>query len=351
MLLTVPDARAQQHAGAESLAAVIELERAPGSQACPDKEAVFRSIRRLFPERPLRESGDAANSTVRAQVTIRPLTPGHEAVLTLLPPRHGKRVIREPDEDCRGLADALALAFMMLVAPSEPTTESEAPSAIAESSAAATSPATPPAPPQKPAEPQKSARAVEPLPASASAARSYRAGVGASLVGGLAVLSEPTWGGAGEVELFHRSGWGLSLQGLRLWAQPAEAEGGSVTLTLWGLLVAPCYRQRLTAAASLDACLRFGVGSQYAEIEGFVAPQSGNFPWQVLVPQISYRQGLLGLEHLLSAFVRLGLVGQLRPQSFSVRLADGSGDLVQIAGAPGLGVMAEIGVIFGTGLF
>ena len=87
-------ARAQAAASAASVEAVIEIERAPGSQACPDKEAVFRSIQRLFPERQFHRGSAGAESTARAHVTIRPLAPGHEAVLTLLPPRHGERVIR-----------------------------------------------------------------------------------------------------------------------------------------------------------------------------------------------------------------------------------------------------------------
>jgi|GEM_PF-1547474 len=345
-------AQAQQRELAAPVEAVIEIEQAPGSEGCPDKEAVFRSIRRLFPEREFRQSSTASGSAATARVSIRPLPPGHEAVLTLLPPRRGQRVIREQDEACRGLADALALAFVMLVAPPDPQAAPESARDRAQPGApAVANPAAAAAPAPKPAELPKSVREPERATPSAAAARSYRAGVGASLVGGVGVLSEPALGTAAEIELFHRRGWGLSLQGMRLWSTPAEAEGGSVTLTLWGLLVAPCYRLRLTAAAGVDACLRFGVGSQHAEVQGFLSPESGNYPWLVLVPQLSYRQGLPGLSERLSGFVRVGLVGQLRPQSFSVRLADGSGENVQIASAPNFGVMAEIGLIFGTRLF
>jgi hypothetical protein len=107
----------------------------------------------------------------------------------------------------------------------------------------------------------------------------------------------------------------------------------------------------LSAAAGFDACLRFGLGSQKAEVKGFISPQSGSYPWLVLVPQLGYRHGFPGMGDLLSGFVRIGLVGQLLPQSFSVRLADGSGDNLQIAGAPRFGVMADVGLIFGTRLF
>jgi hypothetical protein len=106
----------------------------------------------------------------------------------------------------------------------------------------------------------------------------------------------------------------------------------------------------LGASTRLDACLGFGIGSQHADIQGFLSPESGNFPWQVVVPSVSFRQGVPGLSQL-SGFVRVGFVGQLRPQSFSVRRADGSGDNVQIASAPTFGVMTNIGLMFGSGLF
>lgn len=356
-LLAAPNARARPSASDQPvetvIEAVIEVEQAPGSEACPDKEAIFRSIKHLFPERPFRQSSDSSQSTARAHVTIRPLAAGHEAVLTLLAPRHGERVIREEDQDCRGLADALALAFVLLVAPPDARAESQSAGATPQpgAAAAASSPSASAHATQKPAAPEENPRAPERVPESAPAQRSFRAGVGASFVGGLGVLSEPALGAAGELELFHRRGWGLSLQGLRLWSPPAEAEGGSVTLTLWALLAAPCYRQPLTAASSLDACLRFGIGAQYARVEGFVSPQSGNFPWLVLVPELSYRHGIPGLAERLSGFVRIGFVGQLRPQSFSVRLADGSGENAAIANAPKFGVMANLGLIFGSALF
>jgi hypothetical protein len=353
VLLASVNAWAQPNESAEPVEAVIEIEQAPGSEACPDTEAVFRSIKHLFPERAFHQGSTTSESTVRARVKIRPLSPGHEAVLTLLPPRRGERVIREQDQECRGLADALALAFVMLVAPPDSAPESAGPGSASTPDATPTTATadisatkTP-----KPQEKQQGVPVPERVRESKRAARSFRAGFGASLTGGIGVLSEPALGAGGEVELFHERGWGLSVQGLRLWAEPAEAQGGSVTLTLWGLLFGPCYRQRLAGSARLDACLRFGIGSQHADVQGFIAPESGNFPWQVLVPSVAYRQGLPGLGQLLSGFARVGFVGQLRPQSFSVQPADGSGDPLQIASAPKFGVMADIGLMLGTGLF
>lgn len=328
---------------------MIELERAPGSEACPDKEAVFRSIQRLFPEREFRQGSAGSESTARARVVIRPRFPGHEAVLTLLPPRQGERVIREEDADCRGLADALALAFVMLVAPPDSTARSGSAAAESSPSAPPTSQSPEVVPARMPSAPESApvpARAREARPAT----RPFRAGFGASAVGGVGLLSEPALGAGGEVDLFHEWGFGLSLQGLRLWALPSEAQGGSVRLTLWGILLAPCYRHRLGQGALFDACLRFGLGSQHANVQGFEDAQSGNFPWQVLVPSLDYRHGLPGLGERLSAFLRVGFVAQLRPQSFSLR-QEGSGENVPIASAPSFGVMTELGLVFGVGPF
>ena len=343
-LLAPLDARAQATTGGERFEAIIEIERAPGSEACPDKEAVFRSIQRLFPDHEFRQGRrDSAHAT-RAHVSIRPVPEGHEARLSLLPPAHGERVIREKDEECRGLADALALAFVMLVAPPESSAKSEsADEAPKPGSPAAVSAAAPVANASEPSE-RAPERAPEPKRASE---KSYRAGFGASLVGGVGVLSEPALGAGAQVELFHRLGWGLSLQGLRLWALPAEAEGGSVTLTLWGLLVGPCNRQPLSASSALEGCLRFGIGAQHAAVDGFAAAEPGNFPWQVLVPSLSYRHA----AGPLSVFAQVGFVAQLRPQSFSVQQADGSGDTLPIATAPKFGVMTDLGLAFDTAPF
>lgn len=352
-LLSTAIGRARATTAAEPVEAVLEIEHAPGAEACPNADAVFRSMKHLFPEHQFHQTSATSDTTTRARVTIRPLAHGHEAVLTLLPPRHGERVIREDDEDCRGLADALALAFVMLVAPNS------APSAAA--SGKASSPdlreATPsPSDTDEPATKttpalQQLARAPQRVPERRSRVPVFRAGLGASALGGFGLLTEPALGAGGELELSHERGWALSLQGLRLWSLPAEAEGGSVTLTLWGLLGGACYRARLSELASFDACLRFGVGSQQASVRGFASPHSGHYPWQVLVPSVGYRHHLFGSGKLVSGFARLGLVNQLRPQSFSVRRADGSEDPVPIAGAPRFGVMADIGLMFGTGLF
>ena len=342
-------------AAERAMAAVIEIERAPGSEVCPDSESVFRSIARLFPERAFQRSTDVYTSAASARVSIRPLTSGHEARMITLLPRRGERVIVERDQDCHGLADALALAFVMLVqAP-----DSNSPLAVAGATSAASERATPLDPATRdsgsksplPNEATPS-RALVCAPASARApssgariargARRVRTEVDASIVGGYGVLDEPALGAAAGVELYDQSGWGFSLQGVRLWSLPAEVRGGSITFTLWGLLLGPCYRAQLGAASRLDACLRLGVGSQYVAVEQFLTPQPGNFPWLTLTPTLGYG---LGFTESLSGFLRIGPIVQLRSQSFSV--IDGAGAPAPMVAGPSVGVLAELGLNFG----
>jgi hypothetical protein len=314
----------------------IEVERGPGSEACPDAAAVFRSLAKLFPERAFRETSAAASAAASARVVIRALPAGYEAVLSMRAPHTGERVIGEKDQACGGLADALALAFVMLVEP--PEGQVGAPSG-------SSAPALPakPAPPA-PSAPQLNAARPAPDAVAPRGARSFTGNIAASGIGGFGLLSKPAAGAALGIELVHASGWGGALGGMRLWSPPSEAQGGSVRLSLWALLAGPCYERRVRGVSSLDACVRVGVGSQSATVEGFLNSRSPSVPWVIVTPTFGYRLRVAGA---LTGFVRIGPVVQIRPQSFSAREDDGSGRTVQVAGAPKVGVMAELGLLTG----
>ncbi len=310
----------------------IEVERGPGSGACPDAAAVFRSIAKLFPERVFRETADAAGAAASARVVIRALPAGYEAVLSMRAPHAGERVIGEKDQACAGLADALALAFVMLVEPPEGK-------------------AGTPAPPPSPETPAPSAAqpnaAPPPFHATALAprgARSFTGNITAAVVGGFGLLSEPAAGAAVGIEVLHQSGWGGALGAVRLWSPPAEARGGSVRLSAWALLAGPCYERHLLGISSLEACVRVGVGSQSAKVEGFLRSSSPSVLWAIVTPTLGYR---LRAADALTGLLRIGPTVQLRPQSFSAREDDGSGRTVPIARAPNVGVMAELGLLLG----
>jgi len=331
----------------------IDVERGPGSGACPDAAAVFRSIARLFPERSFRETADAASATASARVVIRAVPAGYEAVLSTSAPHAGERLIAEKDPACAGLADALALAFVMLVEPPAGKAASQSGTSVPASTGPPSSPsASAPAAPTKFVAPAPGAANPDAAPGSthvdklgARRARSFIANIAASGLGGFGLLSQPAGGIAAGVELVHQSGWGVSLAGVRAWSPPSDAGGGSVRLSLWALLAGPCYERQLRGASSLDACVRLGAGAQHAQVHGFLLPRSPSVSWLIITPTLGFR---LKAAEVLTGFVRVGPLVQLRPQSFSALAGDGSGRTVQVAGAPNVGVMAELGLLAGN---
>lgn len=318
----------------------LEVERGVGTEKCPDAAAVFRALARLFPERTFRESADGASVTASARVVIRALPSGFEAVLSMRLPHPGERVILEKDQSCAGLADALALAFMLLVEPPA----GKAHSASSDDFAAPVPASTPVKPvpalrPQTNASRRASADTLAPR-----AVPSFKGKVATAGLAGFGLLTNPAAGLAIGVELFHASGWGAALGGVRLWSPAVDAEGGSVRLSVWAVLGGPCYERALGGVSSLDVCVRFGAGSQYAQVGGFAPSHSGSFPWVIVVPTLGYR---LAAARALTGLLRVGPVAQLRPQSFSAESGAGSGQTVQIARAPNVGVMAELGLLIG----
>lgn len=324
----------------------IELEREPGAEACPDTAAIFRSLALQLPEQTFAPSSDTATSNATVRVVIRAVPAGYEAALSMLSPHPGERTIPDGSPGCRGLADALALAIGLLVdpdlTPPAPQPAPPPPPPITEPTAATLPKQKPERSPLGPAEPPDLSSPA--APGSSRKSRSFAADLAASGVGGLGLVSKPAGGATLGVELFHQSGWGISAGGMRLWSPPNDAQGGSVTLTVWAFFGGPCYKLRLNTSSSVDACLRLGAGSQHATVEGFISPHSRSFPWMVLAPTLGYR---LGLPGALSGFVRVGPVGQLRSQSFSAGVVDEANQTVPIARAPSGGVMAELGILAG----
>jgi len=345
-----------QAAQARQLGTLLEIERAEGSWSCPDTDAVFRAIAKLFPERALRRSTDPSDVVASARVQIRPVSVGHEALVAVTHPKRGERVILDRDFDCRGLADALAVALVLLVEPPEAPRNPDASRELAPPSevpSAELPTATAPKP-KSALEPEVATeRALSkgsPTIPKASSPRKKSLGAEArtAVVGGVGVLSKPALGAGVGLDLFHQSGWGLTLHGLRLWSSPAESQGGSVTLTLWAAALGPCYRYRIGSNFSLDTCVRFAVGVQHSAVDGFVEPASGNHPFMTVGPVLRVQQNF---GRVLGGFVSLGGFGQLRPQSFSVKSGDATPQTIEIAAAPRVGLMAELGLLVQSGAF
>jgi hypothetical protein len=326
----------------------IEIDRALGSELCPDENAVFQALARLFPERSVQNSNARQGSVAAARITIRPTTHGHEALILTVLPRIGERTLVENDANCSGLADALAvtLALLSLVRGQE--------NDVATQKAIVTAPPqTPNASSSSPTQPlpnDQSVPVVLPEFKRSKASQKSNMSVSANVasVGGIGLLNSPSVGAALGAELFHRSGFGLIFQGVRLWSTPLKKEGGSVKLTLWGGVVGACYRRRITSRSKLDACFQVAVGQQRPLVLGFAHSNSEGVPWVVLGPKLRY---LFGVSRAVGTWLSLGFIGQAMPQSFSARRVDGSLENVTVAEAPHAGLMVELGMRFGSDVF
>src|SRR5512138_2634383 len=103
---------------AEGVRTWLEIHRDRSSSLCPSEQSVFGAIARLFPAAPIRRSMDESQASASAVVSVRRTTQGgHEALIRVTRPREGERVIVDQDPGCEGLADALAVALVMLIEP------------------------------------------------------------------------------------------------------------------------------------------------------------------------------------------------------------------------------------------
>lgn len=95
----------------------LTVERAPGSERCPDEEAVFDRLRSLAPSSSVARNPSAAASDYVVKVSIAPGRTGHRAVLETTGRASGRRELSDEDPACAGLADAVAIAILVLADP------------------------------------------------------------------------------------------------------------------------------------------------------------------------------------------------------------------------------------------
>jgi hypothetical protein len=312
----------------------------------------------LFPERSFRRVYDAEQAAASAQVLVRPFAGGHEARVKVLSPRSGERILFEQDPSCRGLGDALAVAFAMLIEPrteqSELASDTLAPPS-APMAAEAPSQQQPPLLPSRAASPTlrhptAAAAPAPPKPAAAShqpkeagnrgtpehatfstqpeevsgrtvgAARlepAFTTHAHGGVTGGLQILSRPNRGVRLGADLFHRSGFGLELTFLGIWAMQAMEGRGSISVNRFGAMLGLCYERSLWQKAHYLFCAEFGLGSQNATTRGFaeVYQPNNHDPWAVLGPKLGY---VHELTDWLSLFVASGVSTDLMRVNYRV---------------------------------
>jgi hypothetical protein len=316
----------------------LAVEKLSGSESCPDEHAVFKAVARLFPETALERSYVSTDVVASATVTIHPVLGGHEALVQVTAPRPGEHTIAVKDADCRGLDEALAVTLVLLL---EPERDGAVPIASAPETTNTAPPSTaPPTPPtrQKPSTRARTQEHAVTAPFGSRSAPSAPHVWGYARVtgfAGLGVLAKPAAGPTLGLSLVHETGLGLSVEGLRLWSQSAFRDGGKVDISLWGLLLGPCYRHRMTPSWRTSACVLLGLGEQHAVAAGYRQPGSANRPWLVFGSTLSlYRR----LSAPLSGSLSIGSFGHLRSQGFTV---EGVGT---VAEPPTAGVMAQLGL-------
>lgn len=304
----------------------ITIEREVGSENCPGVDAVFDSIARLFPESPVRLSPDRSQALIGASISIRRTSQGNEASIRVAPPRGGGRTIVDPSPSCDGLADALAVALILLIEPGAPPT------------ANLPSPMTPQRLESHPtnrglAQTRVLADSSVKLPHAVT--RVSRVGVMAGGIGGIGLLSRPAAGVQLGLTASHRSGWGIEGNAVRLLAAPAKVAPGQVELDLWAGIGGGCYRRLVAARASLEGCLIAGVGSQRGESRNYVSNGTSRRLWAVAGSKLQLN---LPFGEWVGGFISLGVVGQLTRQAFSIE------DVGIVASAP------PAAIVFGLGL-
>jgi hypothetical protein len=327
----------------------LEIEHDAGSEQCPNADDVFQAIGTLFPERSyVRWTGRSTDVRAFAHIKIRPTSLGHEAIVEVTQPRIGERIILENDVKCNGLADALAVTLVMLmdltVDPNSVTTTQFAPAPNIQPTPAPEVTATTTIKPKGSLEAKAFVNPTRPLSSTpvsttTSSIRSMHLDARVNGIGGLGLLSEPALGAAIGFDLFHHAGWGFTIQGQKLWSNPIQAETGKLTLSLWGVLGGPCFRQSLSTHSKLYTCLNFGAGAEHAKASNYQNAKTQDVPWAVVGPSLRWSTNM---AQNLSIFFGLGFAVQLIPQSFSVTNSDGGTN--PIADARRTAFFAELGL-------
>ena len=263
-------------------------------------------------------AGESDLTAPKVQVLVEQVAGGHQATLRVGARGPGERRIVDADEQCRGLAEALAVALTVQVAP----------------------PAVPVSAPDAQPKPAKLV-ALAPPPERRVIAR---AGVEAGGLGGIGLfgksdsagaLEEPAFGGAFGASVWAASGPGLRLRVVRALASDATVSPGIVKQDLWALFAAGCFRWVAAPRVALAPCIEFGWGQQQATSEALAANNaSASRRWLVAGPSLTLS---VTVAKPLALSATAGLSGRLHDQSYSV-------DDEVVLRQPGLGSFLVVGV-------
>lgn len=311
------------------------VERDAASEICPDSERILAAGRRLFPAADLQQTPIASSAGIHAEVLIRPTLGGHEAAVHVRGERNGERVLVDRDEECRGLADALAVALALIVDPD-----------AAHAALAARERARPPDPAASAAFASDSPQApvIDRDGGPSSLGPIERLALDAGALAGVGLLASPAFGGYIGVSATAAGGATLRLRAARLLTSKAEIGAGNVTLDLWGGFVGACYRLPRGERLALSPCLDFGAGAQRAAGRGFtLANHTVWSPFLSLGPSLT---GTVGIAAGFEAVLTAGAAANLWREGYVVVEGDGPPGAAEARSLrqPAIGAFVALGV-------
>ena len=178
----------------------------------------------------------------------------------------GVRRIVDDDPECQGMAEAIAVALVVLL---------DASPQQRRASAAAPGPATH----------EQTAEHPEQTWTWLPVATAWWHG---------AISQPPRWGGDVGGTFAHRSGWGLGARLVRLFPMSQHEGSGEVRVDTIGVSAGPCWRTRLGPVVGAAACAEVAVGRQRAEAIGYLHNSSATRRWMVAGVLTSADGPLLG---------------------------------------------------------
>jgi hypothetical protein len=238
----------------------LELERAAGTESCPDAAELVNRVAELEPSARLRTGAPVTGSAhFRIEIERRP--EHWRARILVGGTKSGDRTLTDSGESCAGLVDAVALTLAILIAPDdEPQAD----------------PAEPARPAQLPPRPVPAPISARPAPKSGGLELALRAGPALTL----GLLERPGVALFGEIELGVTPAFRTGLGGL--WAPPQSIDHGPgrVEVSLVALTLSACLG--IVNAGWLDAelCVTQAAGQIHGRGRDYSAyTDSARRPW------------------------------------------------------------------------
>lgn len=261
----------------------FELVRGPGTEACPEHDALASRLASALSA----PSSRVGRGAARVAVTITRSADGYLATVATFGPQAGLRRLADHGDDCAGLAEALVLTLSMIV-DARPT-EAASPPASTEISAS--------------------------LAAVTGAQANPAWQIGASAMASTGILGTATAGVSLDLLWHPWSRIATGLSALWLPARSIGASGGSVRLSLVVTMAKLCAGMPFNERVVPSACVEAGLGGLRGVADDYQDARSVWAPWAVAGGSAALE---VRLSRRVSLAARAGYLLSLRDASFSI---------------------------------